>query len=170
MQSSLPLINGAAMAQNGLRHTKVPKVTWRNGALGSDGARVAHIDASHDDFRHLQPVAHKGRVKKDTLSLIARRDELYRELEEANSEVELSHGILAPFTAAWTDAHNELAGITERRRQGHTVPYAVLIGGYEARRIAGHERHPHKTRADDATKWRANIMKELQAVNAEIGA
>lgn len=169
MQNRLPLINGASMAQNEVRHAKVPEVSWRNGAPGAGGAPVAHIDARHDDFRHLQPVAQGNRRKKDTLALIAERDSLYRDLEVANAEVETAHAALAPYEGNWNAACQTLAGATDQRLSGVVIPYADLMAMYEARRIAGHLRHPYKTRAEDANRWRSNLMKRLKDINADIG-
>lgn len=110
----------------------------------------------------------QDRLEKEA-ELRARLERLEYDLQLANNEVVEAHERALPYIQAFNEAHNELARISEKRMEGRVFQYNDVMALYEARRIAGHEKHPHQKRLDDALKWRQSITNEMKAIHQELG-
>ncbi len=125
-----------------------------------------------DPFKYL-PLAHpkpdprKGRRPENEAGLRGELAAVYRDLEEANGQVEAVAPIASQYAMAFTQADLALK---------HAIAQREMLGGpryvfefYDARVAAGHAWHPHRQRLNDALRWRKALMDAAQAINKELG-
>lgn len=109
-----------------------------------------------------------GRRPEKEAGLRESLSSVYRDLEQANREVEESTPIAGHHAMLFSRADIALReALALRDEEGE--PRRRIFGYYDNRLTAGHAWNPHRQRLKDAMRWRTALMDEAKAINKELG-
>lgn len=149
----------------------VPIVNPRTGAVPQLGGGTTQSGAgvdyapkhrAHPRTQDQDKAARISSLQKEKAALLER-------LAEASAETVRAEAAAAPYEAAFQSAHDRLVQLTANRRAGARYPKDEVLAAYDARMLAGHAWHPHRNRFQEAKRWKAAIVTELQNINAALG-